>query len=51
MDSNNWRTAQGQVQIPGQVIGGEAVTAAGMEGSDWRNHLQADSRQRIVNKM
>ncbi|KAL7120166.1 hypothetical protein ACP275_02G106900 [Erythranthe tilingii] len=51
MDSNNWRAAQGQGQIPGQVIGGEAAAAAGMEGSDWRNHLQADSRQRIVNKI
>lgn len=51
MDGNNWRTAQGQVQMPGQVIGGEAVTSGGMEGGDWRTQLQQDSRQRIVNKM
>ncbi|KAL7108902.1 hypothetical protein ACP275_06G141600 [Erythranthe tilingii] len=54
MDSNNLRTGQGQVQIPaGEVIGGEAVAAAavGLDGSDWRNHLEADSRQRIVNKI
>ncbi|XP_011087375.1 mediator of RNA polymerase II transcription subunit 15a isoform X2 [Sesamum indicum] len=51
MDNNSWRAAQGQVQIPGQVMGGEAVAAAGMEGGDWRTQLQPDSRQRIVNKI
>lgn len=51
MDNNSWRSAQGQVPMPGQVIGGEAVPAAGMEGGDWRSQLQQDSRQRIVNKM
>ncbi|XP_047955267.1 mediator of RNA polymerase II transcription subunit 15a-like isoform X2 [Salvia hispanica] len=51
MDGNNWRTAQGQVQMPGQVIGGEAVPSGGMEGGDWRTQLQQDSRQRIVNKI
>ncbi|CAA0828629.1 Mediator of RNA polymerase II transcription subunit 15a [Striga hermonthica] len=51
MDSNNWRASQGQVQIPGQVIGGESAPNAGMEGGDWRTQLQPDSRQRIVNKI
>ncbi|KAK4483588.1 hypothetical protein RD792_010787 [Penstemon davidsonii] len=54
MDNNNWRAAQAQVQIPGQVMGGEAAAAAavqGIEGVDWRTQLQADSRQRIVNKI
>ncbi|KAL3629921.1 hypothetical protein CASFOL_026233 [Castilleja foliolosa] len=51
MDSNNWRAAQGQVQIPGQVMGGDAVANPGMEGGDWRTQLQTDSRQRIVNKI
>ncbi|KAL0384837.1 UNVERIFIED_CONTAM: Mediator of RNA polymerase II transcription subunita [Sesamum radiatum] len=51
MDNNSWRAAQGQVQIPGQVMGGEPVAAAGMEGGDWRTQLQPDSRQRIVNKI
>ncbi|KAG8364005.1 hypothetical protein BUALT_Bualt19G0081300 [Buddleja alternifolia] len=51
MDSNNWRAAQGQVQIPGQVIGGEAVAAVGMEGGDWRTQLQPDFRQWILNKI
>ncbi|KAJ0075132.1 hypothetical protein Patl1_34635 [Pistacia atlantica] len=38
MDTNNWRpTSQG----------GEPV----MDTGDWRNHLQPDSRQRIVNKI
>lgn len=51
MDSNNWRAAQGQVPIQGQVIGGDPVSAGGMEGGDWRTQLQPESRQRIVNKM
>ncbi|KAL3622686.1 hypothetical protein CASFOL_033294 [Castilleja foliolosa] len=51
MDSNNWRATQGQVQIPGQVMGGDAVASPGMEGGDWRTQLQPDSRQRIVNKI
>ncbi|GER32927.1 transcription cofactor [Striga asiatica] len=51
MDNNNWRASQGQVQIPGQVMGGESVPNAGMEGGDWRTQLQPDSRQRIVNKI
>ncbi|KAL1561873.1 mediator of RNA polymerase II transcription subunit 15a-like isoform X1 [Salvia divinorum] len=51
MDSNSWRSAQGQVPMPGQVIGGEAVPAGVMEGGDWRSQLQQDSRQRIVNKI
>ncbi|KAL7120232.1 hypothetical protein ACP275_02G110100 [Erythranthe tilingii] len=54
MDGDNRRrAAQGQAaQIPGQVMGGvAAAAAAGTEGSDWRNHLQTDSRQRIVNKI
>lgn len=53
MDNNSWRgQGQGQAQIPvGQVMGGESVAAQGMETGDWRNQLQQDSRQRIVNKM
>ncbi|XP_042063123.1 mediator of RNA polymerase II transcription subunit 15a-like isoform X2 [Salvia splendens] len=51
MDNNSWRSAQGQVPMASQVIGGEAVPAAGMEGGDWRSQLQQDSRQRIVNKI
>ncbi|KAL8061739.1 hypothetical protein ABFX02_02G104600 [Erythranthe guttata] len=47
--SNLGASAQGQAQIPGQVMGG--VAAAGTEGSDWKNHVQADSRQRIVNRI
>ncbi|CAN1229491.1 Mediator of RNA polymerase II transcription subunit 15a [Linum grandiflorum] len=38
MDGNNWRPP---------APGGEAA----MEGGDWRATLQADSRQRIVNKI
>lgn len=59
MDNNSWRAAQGQM-APGQGGTGEAsampnaanaVTAAAMDNVDWRTQLQADSRQRIVNKM
>ncbi|XP_012849946.1 PREDICTED: mediator of RNA polymerase II transcription subunit 15a-like isoform X2 [Erythranthe guttata] len=49
--SNLGAAAQGQAQIPGQVMGGVAAAAAGTEGSDWRNHLSATSRQKIVNKI
>lgn len=38
MDSNNWRPAQAEQPPP-------------MDGGDWRNQLQADSRQKIVNKI
>ncbi|XP_073288252.1 mediator of RNA polymerase II transcription subunit 15a-like isoform X1 [Primulina huaijiensis] len=51
MDSNNWRAAQAQLQIPGQSMSSESVVPPGMEAGDWRNQLQADSRQRIVNKI
>ncbi|KAL8061744.1 hypothetical protein ABFX02_02G104800 [Erythranthe guttata] len=55
MDGDNRRrAAQGQAQIPGQVMGGVAAAAAadaGTEASDWKNHLQAGPRQRIVNKI
>lgn len=37
MDTNNWRPPPG----------GEPA----MDAGDWRSQLQADSRQRIVNKM
>ncbi|KAL7157862.1 hypothetical protein ABFS83_02G104700 [Erythranthe nasuta] len=53
MDGDNRRrAAQGQAQIPGQVMGGvAAAAAAGTEASDWKNHLQSGSRQKIVNKI
>ncbi|KAL7157859.1 hypothetical protein ABFS83_02G104500 [Erythranthe nasuta] len=51
MDGDNRRrAAQGQAQIPGQVMGGVAAAVAGTEASDWKNHVQADSR-RIVNRI
>ncbi|XP_071733741.1 mediator of RNA polymerase II transcription subunit 15a-like isoform X2 [Rutidosis leptorrhynchoides] len=42
MDNGNWR--------PMQVSGG-AVGDSSLENGDWRSQLQADSRQRIVNKI
>ncbi|CAA3007572.1 mediator of RNA polymerase II transcription subunit 15a isoform X1 [Olea europaea subsp. europaea] len=51
MDGNNWRANSGQAHVPGQVIGGEAPVAPGMDAGDWRTQLPADSRQRIVNKI
>ena len=42
MDTSNWRPTQG-----GSAGGGDSS----MESGDWRTQLQADSRQRIVNKM
>ncbi|XP_075474379.1 mediator of RNA polymerase II transcription subunit 15a-like isoform X2 [Primulina tabacum] len=51
MDSNNWRAAQAQMQIPGQAMSSESVVPPGMEAGDWRSQLQPDSRQRIVNKI
>ncbi|CAA3010811.1 mediator of RNA polymerase II transcription subunit 15a isoform X1 [Olea europaea subsp. europaea] len=51
MDGNNWRANSGQAHVPGQVMGGEAPVAPGMDAGDWRTQLPADSRQRIVNKI
>ncbi|KVH91385.1 Coactivator CBP, KIX domain-containing protein [Cynara cardunculus var. scolymus] len=42
MDTSNWRPTQG-----GSAGGGDSS----MESADWRSQLQADSRQRIVNKI
>ncbi|KAI3692443.1 hypothetical protein L6452_32259 [Arctium lappa] len=42
MDTSNWRPTQG-----GSGGGGHSS----MESGDWRSQLQADSRQRIVNKI
>ncbi|MFS7928575.1 putative coactivator CBP, KIX domain superfamily, mediator complex subunit 15, KIX [Helianthus anomalus] len=42
MDSNNWRPTQGA---------SSGVVDPSMESGDWRTQLQADSRQRIVNKI
>lgn len=59
MDNNSWRAAQGQMP-QGQGGAGEAsalpnaanaVATTAMDNVDWRTQLQADSRQRIVNKM
>ena len=43
MDNSNWRPTQG--------VSGGPVGDPSMESGDWRAQLQADSRQRIVNKM
>ncbi|GJT03727.1 hypothetical protein Tco_0838189 [Tanacetum coccineum] len=43
MDNSNWRPTQG--------VSGGPVGDASMESGDWRAQLQADSRQRIVNKI
>ena len=65
MDNNNWRAAQSQMPpgaaAQGQVVGGggggevsavpNGVPPAAMDAGDWRIQLQADHRQRIVNKM
>ena len=62
MDSSSWRAPQGQMaQGPpqgGQAGGSGEVSAvpnapppATIDSGDWRTQLQADSRQRIVNKM
>lgn len=40
---SNWRHTQG--------TSGGAVGDTSMESSDWRSQLQADSRQRILNRM
>ncbi|KAJ9537271.1 hypothetical protein OSB04_030004 [Centaurea solstitialis] len=42
MDTSNWRPTQG-----GSAGGGDSS----LESGDWRSQLQADLRQRIVNKM
>ncbi|KAJ9537225.1 hypothetical protein OSB04_029958 [Centaurea solstitialis] len=42
MDTSNWRPTQG-----GSAGGGDSS----LESGDWRSQLQADSRQRIVNKI
>ncbi|KAL8264109.1 hypothetical protein R6Q59_022239 [Mikania micrantha] len=46
MDTNNWRPTQGANGAIGGTIGDPT-----MESGDWRAQLQADSRQRIVNKI
>ncbi|XP_027107552.1 mediator of RNA polymerase II transcription subunit 15a isoform X1 [Coffea arabica] len=62
MDSNSWRAPQRQMaQGPhqgGQVGGSGEVSAvpnaappATIDSGDWRTQLQADYRQRIVNKI
>lgn len=62
MDGNSWRAPQGQMAPGppqgGQVGGGGEVSAAPnatppatIDSGDWRTQLQADSRQRIVNKI
>ncbi|KAH6794251.1 mediator of RNA polymerase II transcription subunit 15a-like protein [Perilla frutescens var. hirtella] len=51
MPGFNWREGQGQVRLPGQAIGGEAVADAATEGGDWRSQLPPGSRHRIVNKL
>ncbi|GJV95588.1 kinase-like domain, phloem protein 2-like protein [Tanacetum coccineum] len=43
MDNSNWRPTQG--------VSGGPVGDPSMESGDWRAQLQADSRQRIVNKI
>ncbi|XP_071741694.1 mediator of RNA polymerase II transcription subunit 15a-like [Rutidosis leptorrhynchoides] len=43
MDTSSWRPTQG--------AGGVGVADSSMETGDWRAQLQADSRQRIVNKI
>nr|GFA52020.1 mediator of RNA polymerase II transcription subunit 15A isoform X1 [Tanacetum cinerariifolium] len=43
MDNSNWRPTQGVSGVP--------VGDPSMESGDWRAQLQADSRQRIVNKI
>ncbi|PIA53271.1 hypothetical protein AQUCO_00900092v1 [Aquilegia coerulea] len=51
MDNNNWRPAQaGGVAAAGEPNNNNN-TSMGVEGPDWRSQLQADSRQRIVNKI
>lgn len=51
MPGFNWRVPSEQVQMHGQVIGGDAAPAVGMGGGDWRNQLPSGVRHKMVYKM